>query len=60
MILNAVFDIDECAEDLDDCAQLCTEAELGYSCSCRSGYHLASDGRECYGKWQYYSDFGTQ
>ena len=40
-------DIDECAEDTDGCTQACTNEIGGYSCSCGSGYRLASNGREC-------------
>ena len=48
--VNTVSDINECAEDLDDCAQTCMDTELGYTCSCRSGYRSANNGRECHGK----------
>ena len=48
--VNTVSDINECDEDLDDCAQTCMDTELGYTCSCRSGYRLANNGRECHGK----------
>ena len=47
---NTVPDTDECADGIDDCAQVCTDTDLGYTCSCRSGYRLASDGRGCDGK----------
>ena len=40
-------DIDECAEDSDGCAHICVNEVGGYSCSCHSGYQLASDGRGC-------------
>ena len=40
-------DIDECAEGTDDCAQVCVNEGGSYSCSCPSGYQLASDGRRC-------------
>ena len=48
--MNTVFDINECDEDIDDCAQICTDTEFSYTCSCRSGYRLASDGHGCHGK----------
>ena len=48
--VNTVSDIDECAEDTDDCAQVCTDTDLGYTCSCQSGYRLASNGHGCDGK----------
>ena len=33
-----------------DCAQICRNTLGSYSCSCVSGYHLASDGKSCLGK----------
>ena len=42
--------VDECAEGIDDCAQVCTDTDPGYTCSCRSGYRLATNGRGCDGK----------
>ena len=45
--VNTVSDIDECTEGIDDCAQVCTDTDLGYTCSCNSGYRLASDRRGC-------------
>ena len=48
--MNTVSDVNECAEDTDDCAQVCIDIDLGYTCSCQSGYRLASDGRGCDGK----------
>ena len=39
--------VDECAEGTDDCAQVCTDTLLSYTCSCQSGYRLASDNRGC-------------
>ena len=50
LVNNTVSDINECAEGIDDCAQVCTDVDLGYTCSCQSGYHLASDERGCDGK----------
>ena len=44
------LDIDECVEDTDGCAQVCSNTEGSYVCSCNSGYRLASDGRWCTGK----------
>ena len=46
-------DINECAEDTDGCAQLCTNTIGSYTCSCRSGYRLAIDGRWCTGEYSY-------
>ena len=44
------LDIDECSEGTDRCEQLCTNTSGSYTCSCRSGYHLAIDGRSCVGE----------
>ena len=43
------IDIDECIEDIDDCAQICTDTDGSYTCSCRPGYRLASDDHQCDG-----------
>ena len=43
-------DVDECAEDTDECAQLCTDTEGSYFCSCEVGYDLAEDQHGCVGK----------
>ena len=40
-------DINECSERTDGCAQNCMNSVGSYSCSCGSGYRLASDGRGC-------------
>ena len=42
-----ILDVDECAEDLDGCAQTCMNEVGSYSCSCLSGYQLASDRHGC-------------
>ena len=47
--LKSLTDIDECAEDIDSCAQICVNVAGSYSCSCGSGYHLASDSHGCDG-----------
>ena len=44
-------DIDECAEGTDGCAQNCSNTIGSYTCSCGSGYRLASDGHSCNGKY---------
>ena len=43
----AILDIDECAEDIDGCAQTCTNSVGDYSCACDIGYHLASNRHSC-------------
>ena len=45
-----ILDIDECAENHDNCEQLCNNRAGDFTCSCRSGYQLDSDGRSCTGK----------
>lgn len=47
MQLFELLDIDECAEGTDGCAQTCTNAVGSYSCSCTTGYHLASNRHGC-------------
>ena len=44
-------DINECSEDTDSCAQNCHNTIGSYTCSCTTGYRLASDGRGCNGKY---------
>ena len=44
-------DINECEENTDGCAQMCTDTESAYICSCRSGYRLASDRHGCDGMY---------
>ena len=45
--LQLLTDVDECAEGTHGCAQTCTNQVGSYSCSCGSGYLLASDHRGC-------------
>ena len=51
MCVCIVSDIDECAENRDNCEQLCNNRAGDFTCSCRSGYQLDSDGRSCTGKY---------
>ena len=44
-------DTDECTEDIDGCAHMCTNTVGSYLCSCDSGYRLSSNNRGCYGKF---------
>ena len=46
-----LVDIDECAEDLDNCAQYCTNTIGSYHCSCGSCYRLASNRYSCDSKF---------
>ena len=43
-------DIDECAEETDDCSQTCTNTIGSFTCGCNSGYLLDTDGFTCSGK----------
>ena len=42
-------DVNECAEGIDDCAQICTDTDGSYVCSCAPGYLLTNDNRGCDG-----------
>ena len=44
-----LVDINECAEGVDDCAQICTDTDGSYICSCAPGYLLTNDSRGCDG-----------
>ena len=45
-----ISDINECAEGIDDCAQLCEDTNGSYTCSCSSGYSLTDDSHGCDGR----------
>ncbi len=49
LAVNLMIDIDECSENRDNCGQLCQNTPGSYSCSCRTGYRVASDGAACEG-----------
>ena len=44
------IDIDECSEGIDGCAQICTDMDGNYTCSCDPGYRLGSDDHGCDGE----------
>lgn len=48
--LKSYTDVDECTEELDNCAHNCNNMAGNYTCSCDSGYRLASDGHSCDGE----------
>ena len=49
MINNII--IGECdSRQTHNCDQICSDTDTSYTCSCRSGYRLASDGYSCNGK----------
>ena len=41
------IDVDECAEGVAGCVQICTNIVGGFFCSCGDGYRIASNGRDC-------------
>lgn len=43
-------DINECNENRDGCAQLCSNTAGSYICNCNPGYRLATNGRACNGE----------
>ena len=45
-----LLDIDECTANTDRCAHTCVNTPGSYSCFCRPGYVLNSDGYNCNGK----------
>ena len=45
--LYLLIDIDECEGNIDSCAQICTNTNGSFQCSCVSGYSLSSDRRTC-------------
>ena len=44
-----LVDINECAEGISNCAQLCTDTDGSYFCSCIAGYLLREDSQGCSG-----------
>ena len=46
-LLSLSIDIDECTEGTHLCSQTCTNSIGSYSCSCGSGYRLASNRHGC-------------
>ena len=45
----AMLDINECEDDNGGCSQTCTNTEGSFECSCRDGYILDGDGKNCSG-----------
>ena len=58
-ILYLLADINECAENIDDCVQICTDTDGSYVCSCAPGYLLTNDSRGCDGMLCCYSNYIT-
>ncbi|KAH0484932.1 MAG: uncharacterized protein KVP18_004747 [Porospora cf. gigantea A] len=44
---SGCVNLDECAEGLHDCEQICVDASPGFSCACHSGFRLRSNQRAC-------------
>jgi fibulin 1/2 len=44
-------DINECAENSDNCDQLCHNNIGSFSCTCNPGSTLDGNGHTCHGKW---------
>ena len=49
LLLYCFIDIDECSEDVHNCAQLCSNTAGSFTCSCQSGYRISTDDRQCTG-----------
>ena len=43
-------DVIECTTGVDGCEQECHNSNGSYTCSCRLGYRLHSDGQQCIGE----------
>ena len=57
ILLLMISDVNECAEGIDDCAQLCTDTVGSYTCSCSSGHYLTDDSRGCEGNKHFMGSF---
>ena len=49
LLVFLLADIDECTEGTDGCVHSCSNVAGSYTCSCNSGYRLASDNHGCEG-----------
>ena len=50
IITAKLTDINECEQNTAGCERDCTNIDGGYSCTCGSGYALATDLHNCLGK----------
>ena len=48
--MNFLIDINECRVRNGDCDHTCTNTLGSYYCSCKDGYKLAANQRDCEGK----------
>lgn len=53
MPLLILLETNECEENIDQCSQNCENTAGSYTCSCREGYTLSSNGRTCNGMLSY-------
>jgi len=53
-------DIDECTLDIDICDHNCTNNLGSYTCLCRTGYSLDSDGHSCNGEFWWWLERNIQ
>ena len=51
-ILYVIFivDIDECAQGISNCEQVCTNSDGAFNCSCFSGFVLHTNSHSCSGE----------
>ena len=52
-LILSTIDQNECESGSHSCDQVCINTEGSYTCSCRSGYELGSDGESCIGTCPY-------
>ena len=45
-------DVNECADDISGCSDICNNTEGSYSCGCPIGYQLANDLHNCSGEFR--------
>ena len=50
MYATIVFaDVNECDLETDGCAHYCENTDGSFNCSCREGFELEDDGKNCAG-----------
>ena len=49
-------DIDECTQGKAECQHICNNTNGSYFCSCKDGYTLNSNGKNCLCKYYTYID----
>lgn len=45
-----IADVDECAQRISNCEQVCTNSDGAFNCSCLSGFVLHANGHSCSGE----------